>query len=84
MRVFFFVCLLFFFYSYVVKIFLFISGKIEDYLVMFYFFDGREFFILIDVLGKGELVVDVMEFVYVVLGYYYISCILLFIFDIDI
>ena len=73
MRVFLFVCLLFPFYSYAAKISLSISGKIEDHSAMLYFPDGRELPISIDASGKGELVVDVTEPVYVALGYHYIS-----------
>ena len=68
MRVFLFVCLLFPFYSYAAKISLSISGKIEDHSAMLYFPDGRELPISIDASGKGELVVDVTEPVYVLCG----------------
>lgn len=84
MRVFLFVCLLFPFYSYAAKISLSISGKIEDHSAMLYFPDGRELPISIDASGKGELVVDVTEPVYVALGYHYISRTLLLTPDTDI
>ena len=72
------------FYSYAAKISLSISGKIEDHSAMLYFPDGRELPISIDASGKGELVVDVTEPVYVALGYHYISRTLLLTPDTDI